>query len=544
MKRFLIVVAALVGLAPAAYAQTTDAILDSLQLGAFRFAWYEANPANGLIKDRSTPGSPCSIAATGFGLSAICIGVDHAWVSRADAAARVLLTLQTFWNGPQGNGATGFIGSRGLFYHFLDMFSATRTWTSELSTIDTALLLAGMLDAREFFDGADATETQIRTLVNQIYQRVEWNFMQAPTSRRIRHKWTPETGFGTECGGQPCEWTGYNEGMILYILAFGSPTFPIPDPATSWNAWRSTYNYSTQFGQTYLIFPPLFGHQYSHCWIDFRLYNDSYMTARGLTYFENSRRATLAQRAYAIAAGISNPAKAYTDSLWGLTASDEPNGAPYPNPPYTGYSAHGAPPAQDDDGTITPTAPISSIAFAPNEVIPVIRKLWQTYKTQMWGFYGFKDAMNLLVNPDWFDTDALGIDQGPITIMIENYRTGAVWERFMQAPEVILGLQNAGFIGPLDVPLPGPGPALESLTAAPNPFAGEVTLSFRLARAGRVRLTVLDIGGRVVGRLVDGPREAGLHVATLSGADLPSGVYLARLEAANQVIERTLVRLR
>jgi hypothetical protein len=265
------------------------------------------------------------------------------------------------------------------------------------------------------------------------------------------------------------------------------------------------------------------------------------MSSRGLTYFENSRRATLAQRSYAIAAGISNPAKAYTDSLWGLTASDEP---PASYSGYTGYSAHGAPPAQDDDGTITPTAPISSIAFAPNEVIPVIRKLWQTYKTQMWGFYGFKDAMNLLVNPDWFDTDALGIDQGPITIMIENYRTGAVWERFMQSPEILAGLQAAGFLGPLDVPPGESGPAVEILSAAPNPFGTQTTLRYQLARPGRVRLTVFDITGRAVARLVDGEQAAGPHIATLAAAALSSGVYRCRLEADGRVVERTLVRLR
>src|SRR5213075_793931 len=152
MRRCIVALIALVTFVPAARAETTEAILDSLQFGAFQYFWNEANPSNGLIKDRDTPGSPCSIAATGFGLSAICIGADHGWVSRTNAQARVLTTLQTFWNQPQGNGASGFIGFRGLYYHFLDMNTAVRTWDSELSSIDTALLFAGILDARQYFN--------------------------------------------------------------------------------------------------------------------------------------------------------------------------------------------------------------------------------------------------------------------------------------------------------------------------------------------------------------------------------------------------------
>jgi hypothetical protein len=344
----------------AAHAETTDAMLDSLQATAFQYFWNEANPANGLIKDRDTAGSPASIAAVGFGLTAICIGVDHGWVSRSDAQARVQTTLETFWYGPQGPAASGIIGYQGLFYHFLDMNTATRTWDSELSTIDTALLMAGILDAKMYFSTSDPGDVTIRALADSIYRRADWEWARNSTLA-IEMGWLPTTGFSTFGG-----WVGYNEAMILYILALGSPTHPANSGVYS--TWLSGYSWQTQYGQTYIVFPPLFGHQYSQCWLDLRHARDNYNRFRGISYFENSRRATLAQRAYAIA----NPSHftGYSDSLWGLTASDVPSG----------YNARGAPPAQNDDGTITPTAPISSIAFAPDEVIPVIRNLYNGYK--------------------------------------------------------------------------------------------------------------------------------------------------------------------
>jgi hypothetical protein len=526
--RILLLPLALVAAAPAA-AQTTDAILDSLQYGAFRYAWDEANPANGMIKDRSQPGSPASIAAVGFGLSVICTGVDHGWVSRAAARTRVRTTLETFWTKPQSSAASGTIGNQGWFYHFLDMNTALRmvSWDTELSTIDTALLLAGILDAKQYFGGGDADEVQIRALADSIYRRVNFPFMVNASGKRLRHGWRPGSGF------IPFDWVGYNEAMILYILAFGSPTKPVPliDIPTSWQGWTSGYNWSTQYGQTYVVFPPLFGHQYSHCWIDFRGIQDAFMRGKGIDYFENSRRATLAQRAYAVA----NPGGhvGYSDSLWGFTASDDPSG----------YAAHGAPPPQSENGTITPTAPISSLPFAPEAVIPTIRNLYMNYKLPYtWGPYGFKDAFNLDVA--WFGPDVLGIDQGPIGIMIENYRTGAVWERFMNNPEIITGLQRAGFTGqPLSVEDGRPA-GVEFGQVTPNPFHDSTTLDFRLASATRVRLAIYDIAGRRVAVLVDEIRAAGQHQATLRAQGLPSGVYLARLEVDGQAIVRHIALVR
>ena len=255
-----------------AQALTTEALLDSLQYTAFRYFWYEANPTNGLVKDRSTPGSPCSIAATGFGLSAICIGIDHGWVSRADGRDRVLTTLNTFWTKPQGSGASGYIGYKGLYYHFLDMNTALRTWNCEVSTIDSALLFGGILDAKQYFSTSDPGDVLVRQLADPIYQRADWDFFRN-FNQGILMGWKPTTGFGGF--GQ---WIGYNEAMILYILAFGSPTHAVPNNA--WAAWTSGYDWLTYNGRSFVSFPPLFGHQYSHCWVDFRFIRDPTCRAR------------------------------------------------------------------------------------------------------------------------------------------------------------------------------------------------------------------------------------------------------------------------
>jgi len=501
----------------------TATLLDTIQHAAFDFFWNEANPANGLIRDRSRAGAPSSIASVGFGLSAICIGVDHGWVTRQVARDRVLTTLRTFWLGPQGGGDS-YIGNFGLFYHFLEMNTALRTWNSELSTIDTGLLLAGIVDAKQYFTGADSVEAAIRNLADSIYYRMNWDLMRN-FNPGILLGWMPQTGFLGY--GQ---WVGYNEAMIMYILAMGSPTYPVDQSA--WVRWTQGYNWATIYGFSYVEFPPLFGHQYSHCWVDFREIADDYMRARGIDYFENSRRATLAQRAYSVANPLGHVG--YSDTLWGITASDTP----------TGYKARGAPPAQNDDGTITPTAPVSSIAFAPDAVLPVIHNMWNTYRSQLWTPYGFRDAFHLGLN--WWDTDIIGIDQGPMIIMIENYLTGRVWQRFMQNADVQRGLAVAGF-QPVtavdDEPLPSTVTLAQNF---PNPFNPSTTIEFSLPHGSRrvVHLRVFDCLGRIVSTLVDGEREGGTHTVVFDASGISSGVYYYRLESGHTVITRTLVVVR
>ncbi len=490
---------------------TDEALLDSLQRTAFLYFWDEANPINGLIRDRSQAGSPSSIAAQGFGITAICIAIDHGWVTRSEGRDRILLGMQTLWDGPQGDTEFNTNGYKGLFYHFLDINSGLRTWSSELSTIDTALLMAGVIDAKQYFSTGDPGDAEIRALSDSLYYRVDWEFMRNG-GYGIRMGWKPGTGFsgyGT--------WVGYNEAMILYLLALGSPTHPIPD--YNWAYWTTGYNWSLQYGQIYVNFPPLFGHQYSHCWIDFRNLRDAYMRLRGIDYFENSRRATLAAREYCIA--NPNGWTGYGADLWGLTASDDPGG----------YLAHGAPPGQNDNGTITPTAAAGSIAFAPEIVLPALHNMYDNYGSMLWGKYGFKDAFNL--TQFWWGTDYLGIDQGPIVIMIENYLNEAVWNRMMSNADIRTALQRAGFIDVSGVP---DGPAVTDQMIqldqnAPNPFRNSTRISYRVAEPGEVILRLYDVRGRCLRKVVDEASAEKMQQMTLDSRGIPSGIYLYSLEA-------------
>jgi hypothetical protein len=504
-----------------ASALTTDGLLDELQQRAFLYFWNEANPDNGLVKDRSTPWSPGKMAATGFGLSAICVGIDHGWVTREAGRERILTALETLWSGPQGPEANGNIGYKGFFYHFVDLESALRTWESELSPIDTALLFAGIIDAREFFSSSEPLDIELRSLADSILHRADWSFFY--NGLGIPLAWTPEEGF------HPVTWLGYNEAMIMYLLAIGSPTHPIP--ASAWFTWTAGYNWSTHYGYSYLEFPPLFGHQYTHCWVDLRNIQDIFMASRGITYWENSRRATLAQRAYC----MDNPFgwAGYEENVWGLTASDDPGG----------YLAHGAPPPQHDNGTITPTAAASSIPFAPEVVIPVLHELYETYGPRLWSTYGFRDAFNPTQN--WFATDYLGIDQGPIIVMIENYRTESVWNRVMLNADVQRGLSLSGFQPTISVQTQPPATSSTRLRQnTPNPFRLRSTISYRLPATGMVRLVLYDALGRSIRTLVDGVEAAGEHEITLNSEGLKSGVYYYRLDTGAERLQRRSILIR
>lgn len=420
-----------------------DEFLDYLQATSFDYFWYLANPNNGLVPDRSSP-SACSIAAVGFGLTAIGIGIDHGWISRAQGAARVLTTLNTFVQVPQGSNSTGVIGYKGWFYHFLDMNTALRSGGTELSSIDTALLLGGVLYAKQYFNGTNADEASIRSAADTIFNRVDWTFM-SQGGAGVAMGWQPGTGF-TNYGN----WVGYNEGMIIYLLGLGAATNPLP--ASAWPQWTGSYTWTTSYGYSFVPFAPLFGHQYSHCWIDFRHVADAYMNSHNSTYFENSRRATLAQRAYAVANPLGR--SGYSSTVWGLTACDGPNQT-INGITYAGYAARGAPNGFDD-GTIAPTAAGGSIAFAPEAVVPTLRSFYTRFRRNIMTAYGFRDAFNF--GAQWWGSDEIGIDQGPIVIMIENYRTQRVWKLFMKNPEVQRGLQRAGFVS-----LPFMEPAIEAL---------------------------------------------------------------------------------
>ena len=434
-----------------------EPILIDLEERTFRFFWDTASPRNGLVPDRYPTPSFASIAAVGFGLTSYPIGVERGYVTRAEARKRVLRTLRFLYNAPQGPQQFGVAGYKGFFYHFLDMKTGERFDDSELSTVDTALLLAGALFCQSYFDGSHPEEVEIRRLVDQLYRRVDWQWAQ-PHAPAISHGWSPEEGF------LEYDWRGYNEAMLVYVLALGSPTSPVGTDA--WDQWTSTYDetWHKTFGQEYLGFGPLFGHQYSHVWLDFRQVQDAYMRKRGIDYFENTRRAIYAQQAYAIA----NPVrcKDYGASVWGITASDGPGNFEvedtFGERVFRAYSARGiGGVAAHDDCTLAPTAAVASIPFAPEIAIPAVLSMYRQFGQYIYGTYGFLDAFNptfaftdvrldtgrYIPGFGWVAEDYLGIDQGALVAMVENYRSGLIWSVMRENRYVRDGLTRAGFSG-------------------------------------------------------------------------------------------------
>jgi hypothetical protein len=436
-----------------------DAVLTALERRAFDYFW-ETTPSTGLVLDRWPRPSFCSIAAVGFGLSAYLVGAEEGYITRDQARARVLATVRFFHDAPQGSQASGVTGYQGFFFHFLDAQTGLRYGTSELSPIDTALLLAGLLHCQAWFDGTHADEALIRSMVDDIYGRMNWPWLQV-RSPWVALSWTPEDGFS------PYDWQGYDEASILYLLAIGSPTHPLG--ADAWKAWTSTYETSprsgwvTEYGQTYLRFPPLFGHQFTQCWVDMRGIADAYMKGKGIDYFENSRRATYAQQAYALA----NPSgwTGYGQDIWGITACDGPGnvthdfqGSPRQFHGYAGRGMGG--PATHDDGTLAPYAAGASVAFTPEISLPALAAFYARYGGAIYGRYGFY-AFNpsftftdvsitnggVVPGLGWVNSDFLGIELGPLLAMIGNYRGEWVWKAMRQHPAVKRGLQGAGFTG-------------------------------------------------------------------------------------------------
>jgi hypothetical protein len=430
------------------------ALLDDVERRTFHYFWDLADPHTLLIPDRAPTPSFSSIAAVGFGLTAYGIGAERGYVRRQSAAERTLATLRSLLAMKQGPEPHGVSGYKGFFYHFLDMRTGERFQTIELSTVDTSLLMAGVLFAESYFDRNDPTEAAIRSAAEELYRRVDWPWEQV-RQQAISMGWTPEEGFHTY------DWRGYNEAMIVIVLALGSPTHPVADGA--WAEYTKTDRWGTFYGQDHILFAPLFGHQYSHVWIDFRGIQDEVTREHGIDYFENSRRATLAQRAYAIA--NPNGYRDYGDLIWGLSACDGPldgtlaiDGS---SRTFFGYAARGASATEiRDDGTIAPTAAISSIVFTPEISLAALREMRRRYGSQLYSLYGFLDAFNptLRTSDDvkaghvdprlgWFDDDYLGIDQGPILAMIENYRSGLVWSVMRRNEHLVAGLKRAGFTG-------------------------------------------------------------------------------------------------
>ena len=421
---------------------TTDADLQKLQRDSFNYFLHEANDTNGLVADKNAPDWPASIAATGLALAAYTVGVERGYMLRAAAVERTLRTLRFFWNSPQGTepDATGY---KGFYYHFLDMTSGRRVWQCELSTVDSAFLLAGALTSGLYFDADTLAEREIRDLADALYRRADWKWAQNDGAT-VTHGWKPESGF------LPYRWEGYDEALLLYILGLGSPTYPLPE--SSYAAWCSTYEWKHVCGQEFLFAGPLFTHQLSHIWIDFRGVQDAYMRDKGIDYFENSKRATYAQRQYA----IDNPLQfeAYGADCWGISACEGPGPVTLRvrgvERQFFDYEGRGVP-FGPDDGTIAPWAVVASLPFAPDIVLPAIGYCIHEARLTDANAYGFKASFNATfpaTDPNrgtWISPWHFGLNQGPIILMIENYYTGFTWELMKRSPYVVAGLRRAGF---------------------------------------------------------------------------------------------------
>jgi hypothetical protein len=415
-------------------------MLDSIQKKTFLFFMGEHHPEWGIVRDRTASWAPASIASTGFGIPSFAIGVERGWITRDEAAQITLNMMNFFVNSLQGPDALA-TGYKGFYYHFLRMDTGLREWRCELSSVDTGLLMMGILFARNYYDRDNETENQIRSQGSLMLGNIEWDFMMMPDSgnyaRQISMGWHPESGL------HKMGWSGYNEALFLYILAAGTG---LENAKESYRSWLSSYKWQTPYeGLSHVAFPPLFGHQFSHCFIDFRGLADEYMRDKGIDYFENSRRATRVQRQYA----IDNPHGwvGYDSLCWGVTASDGPGDKyNFGEREFLGYAGRGTSGPEYnyfDDGTIAPYGPLSSLPFAPEIVIPTIRSINEKMGDKIWGRYGYYDSFNLTAG--WVNDDFIGIDQGPMLIMIENFRTGLVWNYVMNDPVIQKGLQTLGF---------------------------------------------------------------------------------------------------
>ena len=422
-----------------------EAMLHTLQQEAFAYFLQNINPNNGLIADTNRRGSPCSIAVVGFALSAYPVGVERGWLARADAVERTLVALQFFTHSDQ-SGAPDATGYQGYYYHFLDMQSGQRVWNCELSLIDTALLMAGVLTAAAYFTAETAAETELRRLADALYRRVHWRWAQREQAA-VTHGWKPE------CGFLNYGWEGYSEAILLYVLGLGSPSHPLT--TESYPAWTMTYQWENLYGHDFLYAGPLFIHQFSHAWIDFRGIQDAFMREKKCNYFENSRRAAYVQREYA----IRNPLgfTGYGAECGGRSAGDGPSVEPQRiigrHQTFYGYAARGVP-YGPDDGTISPSALLCTLVFAPEIALPALRRLMARDAPASTAHAhahihtsGFNASIADTGAQGWLSEGEFGLDQGIMVLMIENYRSGLPWRLNRSIACIQLGLRRAGFQG-------------------------------------------------------------------------------------------------
>lgn len=416
-----------------------DALVTRLQRAAFSYFLDYADAENGLVADTSREGSPCSIAVVGFALSCYPVAVENGWLPRAEAAARTLKALRFLARSRQSE-APDATGHKGFYYHFLDMRTGKRVWQCELSLIDTALLTAGILVAGCYFDGGNE-ETEIRERADALYRRVDWRWAQNGTTG-LTQGWKPE------CGFLHYGWEGYNEAVLLYVLGLGSPTFALTPGG--YERWSLTYQWENLLDRDVLYSGPLFTHLFSHAWIDFRGIRDAFMREKSSDYFENTRSAIAIHREY----GERNPYgfSAYSRDFWGVTAGDGPSAPEIREDGrdrrFFGYMSRGVP-YGPDDGTIAPWAMLAALPFAADAALAGTRRLLET-----WPQVCTRDRFSSGFNPTlregsggWLSDGWYGLDQGLLVMMIENHRTGLIWQLMRRCAWIRDGLRRAGFEG-------------------------------------------------------------------------------------------------
>jgi exo beta-1,2-glucooligosaccharide sophorohydrolase (non-reducing end) len=502
------------------------AFLDMIERATFRYFWQGAHPTSGLIRERTSSGDICAAGGTGFGLMAIPVGVERGYVTRAQGVARVLQMLTFLSNAESYWGAFPhwINGVTGLNDHFLGPTDDT------MDIVETAYLAEGLLTVRRYFDGAGTDEAQIRALATALWEGMDWTAFRGAGEDALRWHRSPTSGLSSAYV------IGWNECMITYLLGVASPTHPLP-PVCYHSGWAR--NGAIELNQSYYGYPlsvgyayggPMFFAHYSFVGFDPRAKRDAYAN-----YNTHNRNHALVQVAYAAA----NPGgyTGYNADCWGLTASDDPYG----------YQAHAA--YSGDNGTITPSAALGSIVYVPREALRAAHTFYDTYGSSLWSFYGFLDAFHPGLG--WTASDHIAIDQGPILLMIENYRSGLLWDRFMANPEIAPMLATLGFEPDSDA-VTGVTPTVPTalrLAALPNPSSGAMSFALELPVAGAAELEVFDLSGRRVAVRREDGLGAGRHVLAWDGrgpggTPVAPGVYLARVRSGDRAVSTRVVRMR
>ncbi len=511
-------------------------LLTMVERSTFRYFWDYAHPESGLIREGylSHPGNITTTGGTGFGLMAILVGIERGFISRQEGIDRYIKVLQFLINKTQRY--------HGAFSHWIDgKTGETIPFSSKDDggdLVETAYLMQALLTARNYFDSTSPGETQIRSMINQLWEGVEWDwYMRSPSSNYLYWHWSPNYNWDMNV-----RIVGWNEALITYILAIASPTHHVPRKLYE-SGWAGNSSYTN--GKTFYGYPlfvgqdyggPLFFAHYSFLGFDPRDKKDKYAN-----YFINNKNHTLINRAYC----IDNPKgfAGYNDSTWGLTAGLDPGG----------YSVHA--PWSSDNGTISPTAAVSSIVYTPLESMAVIRNLYRNYGEHLWGVFGFKDAFNPSQN--WYSDSYLAIDQGPVLIMIENYRSQLLWNNFMANPEISAALDSIGFVPDVtSIKDTIKNDFRLKLTNYPNPFGNTsnvynptTVIQYNIASGNteRIQHTVLkiyDVLGREVSTLVNEFKQPGEYSVIFDGRNLSSGVYFIKLRVAEKELIKKIVYLR